>query len=194
MVLAFAVLAAVFLAIPAAAQPVPSGQSTVTGQPSTATGEETAVPRAFRDIELGMGRDEVIAALKKDSLFGFRGPEDVTLLPSPNQSLIDVSGLSFVQRAFFQFYEGKLWVIILTLNPDKIDHYSVFMSLSAKYGEPGFLDPREARWEDKTTRLSLERPITLRYLDLDVLGKLREGSAARESVEEMDRKDFLGGL
>jgi hypothetical protein len=141
-----------------------------------------------------MGRDEVIAALEKDPLYSYRGPEDVTLLPSPNQSLIDVSGLSFVKRAFFQFYDGKLWVIILSLNPDKIDHYSLFTSLSAKYGDPALLDPREARWEDKESRLALERPLTLRYMDMAAYGRLREGSAARESLDEIDRKDFLGGL
>jgi len=99
-----------------------------------------------------------------------------------------------VKRAFFQFYEGKLWVMILVLNPDRIDHYSLFTSLSAKYGDPALLDPKEARWEDKATRVALERPLTLRYMDMAAYGKLREGSAVKESVEELDRKEFLGGL
>ncbi|HOX31975.1 MAG TPA: hypothetical protein PLB91_06565 [Spirochaetales bacterium] len=177
-------------ALPGAeAAPAPSAPAA-----QAAEGGEAAVPSSFRGIELGMERDEVIAALKKDPVYAFRGPEDVSLLPSPNQSLIDVSGLSFVKRAFFQFYEGKLWAIIVQLNPDKIDHYSVYTSLSAKYGEPGLLDPKESRWEDGSTRLSLERPLSLRYLDMKAYAKLRELSAARESADELDRKDFLGGL
>ena len=75
-----------------------------------------------------------IAALKKDPIFAYRGPEDLSLLPSPNQSLIEVAGLSFVRRGYFQFYEGKLWTMILELDPDKVDHYSVYTSLVAKYG------------------------------------------------------------
>lgn len=179
-----------------AASPLPptAGQTATAAPAASASAEKSSLPRAFREIELGMDREAVIAGLKKDPLYSYRGPEDVSLLPSPNQSLIDVSGLSFVKRAFFQFYEGKLWVMILELNPDKIDHYSVFTSLTAKYGEPTLLDPKEARWEDKETRVALERPLVLRYMDMAVYGKLRESSSAKESVDELDRKDFLGGL
>jgi len=188
-----AVLAAAALLPAATQQPTPPARA---GSPAQAAkpADEKGAPRAFRGIELGMGRDEVIAALQKDPIYSYRGPEDVTLLPSPNQSLIDVSGLSFVKRAFFQFYDGKLWVMILVLNPDKIDHYSVFTSMSAKYGDPGLLDPKEARWEDKSSRVALERPLTLRYMDMAVYSKLREGAATRESAAELDRADFLGGL
>jgi len=152
------------------------------------------LPLGFRGIELGMGRDEVIEALKRDPLYAYRGPEDVSLLPSPNQSLIDVSGLSFVKRGFFQFYDGKLWTIILSLNPDKIDHYSMYASLAAKYGEPGLLDPKEARWEDGRTRVALERPLTLRYMDLAVFGELGRSSTVRETVVDLERAEFLDGL
>ena len=162
-------------------------------QPPAATGPQVTA-RAFRGIELGMDRDAAIAALKKDSIFSYRGPEDLSLLPSPNQSLIEVAGLSFVKRGYFQFYEGKLWVMILELDPDKVDHYSIYTSLSKKYGEPALIDPKEARWEDKVTRMALERPLTLRYMDMTVYGKLREGESAKTSTQELDRQGFLGGL
>jgi hypothetical protein len=162
--------------------------------PVTVTAPSVAPARAFRGIDLGMDRDSAIAALKKDPIFAYRGPEDLSLLPSPNQSLIEVSGLSFVRRGYFQFFEGKLWVMILELDADKVDHYSVYTSLVAKYGEPGLLDPKESRWEDKTTRMALERPLTLRYMDMTVYGKLREGSGAKASVQALDRQGFLGGL
>jgi hypothetical protein len=141
-----------------------------------------------------MDRDTVIAALKKDAVFSYRGPEDLSLLPSPNQSLIEVSGLSFVKRGFFQFYDGKLWVMILELNTDKVDHYSIYTSLVAKYGEPGLLDPKESRWEDKSTRMALERPLTLRYMDMAVYAKISAGESAKASTQELDRQGFLGGL
>jgi hypothetical protein len=141
-----------------------------------------------------MDRDAVIAALKKDPIFAYRGPEDISLLPSPNQSLIEVAGVSFVKRGYFQFYEGKLWVMILELNSDKVDHYSIYTSLVSKYGEPALLDPKEARWEDKAGRMALERPLTLRYMDMVVYEKLREGASAKESSQELDRQGFLSGL
>jgi hypothetical protein len=159
-----------------------------------ALAQAAAPARSFHGVELGMDRESAIAALKKDPIFAYRGPEDLSLLPSPNQSLIEVAGLSFVRRGYFQFYENKLWVMILVLNSDKVDHYSIYTSLVAKYGEPASLDPKESRWEDKTTRMALERPLTIRYMDLTVYAKLREGANAKESAQELDRQGFLGGL
>jgi hypothetical protein len=185
----------------AAAPTAPAQGADATASPAAASGPaeapslKPAAPSSeFRGVKLGMDRDGVIAALKKDGVFAYRGPEDLSLLPSPNQSLIEVSGPSFVRRGYFQFYDGKLWTIIIELNPDQVDHYSVYTSLVAKYGEPGLLDPKEARWEDKATRMALERPLTLRYMDMAVYGKLREGASAKASTRELDRQGFLGGL
>ena len=187
-ILAFALAAA----LPVIGQPAPSAPGPAPESPASAP--SSGLPRGFREIELGMGRDEVIEALKRDPLYSYRGPEDVTLLPSPNQSLIDVSGLSFVRRGFFQFYDGKLWVIILVMNEDKIDHYSLYTSLSSKYGEPGLLDPKEARWEDGQTRVALERPLTLRYMDLPAFDELAGKSSVEQTVVDLERAEFLGGL
>jgi hypothetical protein len=188
---------------PAPADAAPVGAAAAPAQPNaaSATASQAQPPdakktasRAFRGLELGMDRESAITALKKDPIFAYRGPEDISLLPSPNQSLIEVSGLSFVKRGYFQFYEGKLWTMILELNPDKVDHYSTYTSLVGKYGEPTLIDPKEARWEDKATRMALERPLSLRYMDMTVYEKLREGASAKASVEELDRQGFLGGL
>ena len=194
-IVAFAVLA--LLGLPAAAQ---SAQAAAPS-PEPSTPAATAAPagpkapsRSFRGLELGMDRDSAIAALKKDAVFSYDGPEDISLLPSPNQSLIEISGLSFVRRAYFQFYEGKLWTMIVELNPDKVDHYSIYTSLVAKYGEPGLLNPQESRWEDQQTRMALERPLTLRYMDMKVYAKVKEGASAKASAQELDRQGFLGGL
>ena len=175
--------------------PEASAQATSAPAPAAAVPAGPKGPaRSFRGVELGMDRESAISSLKKDPIFAYRGPEDLSLLPSPNQSLIEVAGLSFVRRGYFQFYEGKLWVMILVLDAGKVDHYSIYASLVAKYGEPSSLDPKESRWEDKSTRMALERPLTLRYMDMDTYGKLREGANAKESERELDRQGFLGGL
>ena len=180
---------------PTASAPPAQESASQAGTKAAAEGKKgSLLPRGFRSIELGMSIDEVEGLLKKDALFDYRGPSDVSLLPSPNMSLIEVEGLSFVKRAFFQFYEGKLWVMAFFLNPDKIDHYSIYSSLTAKYGEPGLIDPKEARWEDASMRLALERPLTLRYMDMGVFNRLNEGGEAREGVRELERQNFLGGL
>lgn len=152
------------------------------------------LPQEFRTIKLGMSIEEVQKLLQQDLEFDYRGPEDVSLLPTRNQSLVEATGRGFVRRAFFQFLDGKLWTIIVFLNPAKLDHYSVYTSLVAKYGEPLALDPKEVRWEDKSTRMSLERPLTLRYMDMKAFSEIEAGGEAKAGIEQIDRQDFLGGL
>jgi hypothetical protein len=194
---AAAVLVALALAIalPAAAPSQSAAAAPQKPAPAVPPATATSAPAtSFGGVELGMDRDAVIEALKKNALFAYRGPEDVSLLPSPNQSLIEVSGLSYVKRGYFQFYDGKLWTMILVLDPAKIDHYSIYTTLVAKYGEPKLLDPKEARWEGPSTRMALERPLSLRYMDMAVYSKLSEKSTAEASWQELERRDFLGGL
>jgi hypothetical protein len=156
--------------------------------------ETRVVPRAFRTIELGMEMDEVKALLSADGMFAYRGDPDVSLLPRPNESLIEVSGISYVRRAFFQFYEGKLFVMIFALNEKEMDHYSVFTSLSIKYGKPDSLSPSESVWTDDATRLSVERPLAVKYIDLAVFNALKTAGTAQQSYEELLRTEFLGGF
>jgi hypothetical protein len=181
-----------FAPIPALAQATASSDA-AQGQKDAANPPLT-LPNEFRGIKLGMGIEEVQGLLGKDTIFEYRGPEDVSLLPQKNQSLVEASGTSFVKRAFFQFVDRKLWVIILFLNPEKIDHYSVYSQLVSKYGEPSLLDPKEARWEDASIRMAIERPLTLRYMDMKVFAKLQAGGSAAAGVEELERRDFLGNL
>ena len=149
------------------------------------------VPREFRGISLGMGIDEVKAALMADSLYFYRGEPDVSLLPRPNESIIELSGLSYVRRAFFQFYEGRLFVMIFAINEAKMDHYSVYTALTAKYGKPNTLSPSESVWTDGATRLAIERPLAIKYIDLASFEAIKAAGAAEVSIEELLRGDFL---
>jgi hypothetical protein len=150
-----------------------------------------ALPRNFREITLGMGLDELKTALAEDVLFNFRGDRDVSFLPVREESLVETSGFSFVKRAFFQLREGALFIMAFTLNSDLVDHYSVFTSLVEKYGEPNSLNPRQAVWETETTRLALERPLTVKYIDMTVFNGIIDESATVESAEIRRRQEFL---
>lgn len=181
-ILAFALAAA----LPVIGQPTPSAPG-----PAPASAPSSGLPRGFRGVELGMSLSEVETVLKADELFLYRGGPDVTLLPRPDEKLLEVQGLSYVKRAFFQFHEDKLFSAIYVLNPERVDHYSVFTRLSDRYGKPGSLSPRESVWSDGSVRLSLERPLTVKYLDLGTLEKFMQGGQARQSWEDLSRQDFL---
>jgi hypothetical protein len=151
----------------------------------------TALPRSFRNIRLGMGLDDLKTTLQNDGAFHFRGDRDVSFLPSREQSLVETTGFSFIRRAFFQLREGTLFIMAFSLDPELIDHYSVFTAFVKKYGEPVFLDPKQAVWESSETRIAIERPLTVKYIDRRVFNQIIEESSVEEAGEVFLRQEFL---
>jgi hypothetical protein len=120
----------------------------------------------------------------------------VSLLPVPNRTLIETSGAvySFFDRCFFQFYEEKLYIITINLDREKTDHYAIFSSLCAKYGDPASLSPEKSVWQNDAVIMTLERPLTLKYVDVAVFRSLLDESAVGASADEFTRTQFLEGL
>ena len=149
------------------------------------------LPRSFRKLQLGMSLDDLKNELAADDLFEFRGDRDVSFLPAKEENLVETTGLSFIRRAFFQLRSGKVFIMAFSLDTQRIDHYSVFVSLIKKYGEPVSLNPHESVWEDEETRVSLERPLTVKYIDMAVFKEIMDESKAEESREFFLRQGFL---
>ncbi|MDR0382676.1 MAG: hypothetical protein LBH50_01675 [Spirochaetaceae bacterium] len=150
-----------------------------------------ALPRSFRGFNLGMGLDELKATLAADNEFVFRGDRDVSFLPDSNQNLVDSAGRGMIKRAFFQLKDGAVFVMAFDMNTEKIDHYSVFTAFSAKYGGPLALNPRQSEWEDTATRVFIERPLTVKYIDKNVFDGIVSESRAGESSAVMQRQELL---
>lgn len=150
-----------------------------------------SIPRAYRDISLGMNPDKVKNLLSQDSWFNYRGEADVSLLERPRASLIDAGGSLFITRGLFQFEEEALSAIMLELNPETIDWFTVYTTLEGRYGTPVDLNPNKAWWEDGNTRLALERPLTVKYLDLGVFEATQTAESDRIAWREQARKEFL---
>lgn len=195
---AIALMAAIAAALLLSSQTAPAPGAPAPATPGAASsgaaapGAPAALPKSYRGIELGMPVDRVKELLVADELFGYRGDPDVSILASASQSLIECVGPSFIKRAFFQFYEGKLFSMIFMLNEAKADHYSVFTSLQAKYGKPSSVDPATINWNDGTVSLSLERPLTVKYLDVAAFDAIKGKAKAKTSEEELSLRGFLG--
>jgi len=156
-----------------------------------AGGDTAGTPNGFRGLRLGMELDSVKAALREDPLFAYRGEPDVSLLPQPQQTLIEVAGPSYIRRAFLQFHERRLYILILALDPEKLDYYTLYSTLSDKYGPPDALDPASATWDFEGVRLSLERPLSVKYIDTAVFDRLQEESEAGRDLRELAKERFL---
>ena len=149
------------------------------------------LPLGYKNIQLGQSFEEVRSILEKDSSFGFRGDRDVSLLPTEERVLIETSGSSFFDRCWFQFYENKLYSLILNIDVERMDYYSMFKTFTLKYGEPTSLNPSKSEWENDVVVISLEKPLTVKYLDVKVFNELQDISEKASSTEEYLRKRFL---
>ena len=81
--------------------------------------------------------------------------------------------------------------MIFRLNTERIDYYSVYTTLVEKYGEPESLDPRRALWSDDRITLTLERPLTVKYVDQAVFSGLVESDTTERAASDILREDFL---
>ena len=156
--------------------------------------EGAALQRGFSSIELGMSTEEAKAALGTDPSFRYRGDPDVSFLPRTDIPVIEVAGRAFVNTAILQFRDDTLYVLSLVLNRERLDYFAVYESLAEQYGEPSALDPGRAVWESEDTRVSLERPLTVKYLDLPTFRAIVESGEMEEALDEVTRDRFLEQL
>jgi hypothetical protein len=185
-------LLAAGMAAAQSAEPLPEPAA----KPATAAPGLSAasVLGGFHSIRLGMTVEQVKTELVKESLFLFRGDRDVSLVPQTQEILIEVPGRTFVERGYFQFHDGKLLVMILVLAREEVSYFEVYRELSSRYGEATSLDPSSAVWELGGMRLSLEKPVVLKYLDRATFEALRDSSRAGRDYELLTRQQFLGTL
>lgn len=157
-----------------------------------------ALPTGYADLTLGMSVDSAKDALKNNSDFGYRGDRDVSLLPGDNRTLIAADSsrqeYSFLDTTYLQFYDEKLYVITIKLKPSKLDYYTVFATLNDKYGEPSSFSPTGAVWQDDSVIFSLEKPLSLKYIDAKVFNDLQEKSGVTQSEQEKSTQQFLDSL
>jgi hypothetical protein len=173
-----------------------SAENPAVTPPTKTNGQQVkaALPAEYRSIRLGMGIDAVKEALKQDAVFGYRGERDVSLLPTENRSLIESAGSYFISRSWFQFYKDNLYTMIFKLNTDTVDYYSVYSKFCEKYGEPASINPQRAVWEDEHTRVVIERPLIVKYIDLTVFNELISQSTTEKAASETNRQNFIDGF
>ena len=157
------------------------------------------LPHGYKNITLGMSLEETKENLIKDSDFGYHGDRDVSLIPHSSKTLIETDaerglGSTFLTRCWFQFSFDQLYIITININPEKMDYYSIFKKLTEKYGEPDSFNPQAATWKNDQVTMSLEKPLTLKYIDNQIFDQTQNYSNIQASPTEITREMFLDGL
>ncbi len=155
---------------------------------------QESLPAGYRNITLGMDIETVKEELQADYIFNYRGERDVSFLPADNQALIETSSDTWLERCWFQFYNDELYTIIINFNPERIDYFSVYSELLEKYGEHISLSPERVVWENTNVTMSLERPVSVKYVDKQVFDAIRDEANIEQTIMEDLRDDILGDL
>jgi len=153
-----------------------------------------SIPDGFHDFVFGDSLETVKRKLKSDSFFAYRGDPDVSMMLTPDKSIIDTAGSGFIERAYFIFYEEKLYQITLIIDRQIMDFYTFQTRFTEKYGNPDSLDPSGMIWEEGTNRISLEYPLSVKYVNMDVFTSIIAESELGKSQEEVLREDFLNSF
>lgn len=144
--------------------------------------------KGFDTLTLGMDYQSALNALDFSSNFIYNSQMPMWIESNP---VIAANGKGFVDKGYFQFYNGALYSITIELNRNRIDFFTLFMQLQQKYGKYKSFSPTIVRWEDENALLSLEKPLTLRYLEKRIHSQLIESSKVKESQKQKMREDFL---
>lgn len=155
---------------------------------------QASLPSGYRGITLGMSLEQVKSALLRDAEFGYRGDRDVSMLPDGDRNIIETKGAGYLSDCWFQFTDGKLYTIIININTAKMDYYSVFNTLCGKYGNPDELDPEHCTWNGSAVIMTLEKPLCIKYIDVQLSGQLEQRAQTEAASEETARKSFLDSL
>lgn len=158
-----------------------------------------SLPHGYKDILLGMSLEETKENLVKNPDFGYHGDRDVSLIPNSSKTLIETDattglGSNFLTRCWFQFSFNELYIITINVNLEKMDYYSIFTKLKEKYGEPTSFNPQAATWKDNDVTMSLEKPLTLKYIDNKIFEQTQNYSNIQQSPTEITREMFLDDL
>lgn len=158
-----------------------------------------SLPHGYKNITLGMTLEETKDCLVKDPDFGYHGDRDVSLIPNSSKTLIETDaergiGSNFLTRCWFQFSFDELYIITININTQRMDYYSVFTKLVEKYGEPTSFSPQAAIWKDDEVTMSLEKPLTLKYIDNKIFEQTQNYSTIQQSPAEITQEMFLDEL
>ncbi len=67
----------------------------------------------------------------------------------------------------------------------------MFYNFKEKYGEFNSLSPKKVIWENEKVRIILEKPLIIKYVDLNIFNQIVEDDITEVAVEEKLRKGFI---
>ncbi len=132
-----------------------------------------ALTRGYRGIKLGMKLDNVRKILKKDRLLEIDIRTDFGDLDEEPYHILKARNVPYITSVYYQFGTTKsikqqLFAIIIHFNKEYNDFFRLFEKMKKKYGKPNMFTPNMATWHNKTTKIILNSPATVKYIDIQL--------------------------
>ncbi len=177
-----------------------SADDTLPTNDTQSTDDTTPLANGFFNVELGFTFDEVVAILQNEPLLVVLEEPEIFVVPESEQKVIradgvkdDATGYRFIQEAFFQFNDDdRLVVLSMSLNTNSIDYFSLFELHNKKYGNANVITPNKAQWNNESTTLIIERPLTVKYIMNSFIRPQQDQyNTIEQQAREQYREDFL---
>lgn len=148
----------------------------------------------YKDIKLGMKKEEVSNLLKKSLEFDAKREEILSVRLEPDTEIITVKGYGFINTGYFHFNKDKLFQIFLKFDEKKIDYYALLKNNTLKFGSPKRFEPGRAIWENSEINIVIEKPSSIKYIYLPVWNELIKQNDVTNDVNLEMRNKFLENL
>lgn len=147
----------------------------------------------YKDIKLGMSKDEVADLIGKSYDFYDNRNEVLTIRLEPDTEIITAEGRGFIEIGYFHFHEDKLFQIFLIFN-EKVGYYTLLKRLTDKFGSPTRLDPKNAFWQEGDVKIVIEKPGKIKYLYLPIWNSLLNSDLSDRKILDQQRDSFVDDL
>ncbi|QEN03245.1 hypothetical protein EW093_00505 [Thiospirochaeta perfilievii] len=115
----------------------------------------------------------------------------MSMLLTDNRSIIESKGSVYIDNGYFQFYKDVLYTITLILDTKKIDYHTIYTTFTDKYGKHTSLNPKVVTWQDDRVKITLEKPLTIKYVSLVEFNEILESDTTEKAIQERLREDFI---
>jgi len=157
--------------------------------PSLVFAQETG----FMGLDIGMTREQVIAAAEKNDLITIPKNRDVEFFPVEQRKILTFSLEPEVPFIYLQFFDNILYAMTVIFDKKYIDYFTIVKRLEKKYGAYTALTPQWREWRLDGVTVKAEKPAVVKYIALAEF--LKATSFEQKGKAGDDRREaLLNGL
>ncbi len=143
----------------------------------------------FMGLDIGMTRDQIIAAAEKNDLITVPKNRDVEFFPVEQRKILTFSVKPEVPFIYLQFFDNILYALTVIFDEKYVDYFTIVKKLEDKYGAYTALTPQWREWRLDGVTVKAEKPAVVKYIALEEF--LKATSFEKKEQQGEERKEVL---